>query len=112
MAVWRSTVTKEYEPYIVPQEHGNHIGVKYVELTAPAGQVRFTAQESFEFSALHNSIEALEKTAHAFELPEEDSTEVLICYKNRGIGSGSCCTILKDEYRITDETIDFTFTVE
>lgn len=112
MALWKSTVTQEYEPYIVPQEHGNHIGTKYLKLIAPTGQLKFVAQESFEFSALHNSIEALDKAAHAFELPEADSTEVLICYKNRGIGSGSCCTTLKDEYRVTDKTIDFTFTVE
>lgn len=112
MALWKSTVTGEYEPYIVPQDHGNHISTKYLAVTAPDGGVRFTADTSFEFSALHHTIEALDATTHAFELPQPDSTEVLICYKNRGIGSGSCCTTLKDAYRVTDKIVDFGFTIE
>lgn len=27
---WRSTVTEEYVPYVMPQEHGQHVGVRRV----------------------------------------------------------------------------------
>lgn len=111
MGVWHSTVTDEYEPYIVPQDHGNHMYTKYTQLSAGDKSIRFVADGSFEFSALHNTIEALDKYKHAFELPEATGTEVLICYKNRGIGSGSCVTNLMDKYRITDKTIDFGFSI-
>jgi beta-galactosidase len=67
----------------------------------------FTTDTSFEFSALPYTVEALDAATHAFELPESTSTEVLICYKNRGVGSTSCGPKLSDQYRIKDETIDF-----
>ena len=52
--------------------------------------VRFETDKTFEFSALHYTIEELYEKAHAFELEQSKSTEVLICYKNRGVGSHSC----------------------
>lgn len=111
MGLWKSTVTDEYESYIMPQDCGNHMYTRYATLTAPDSAVTFKGADSFEFSALHHTVEALDEHLHAFELPETDSTEVIICYKNRGIGSGSCVVPLMEKYRITDTTIDFTFSI-
>lgn len=112
MGLWKSTVTDEYESYIMPQDCGNHVNTSYASITAADSTVCFRAKGSFEFSALHHTIEALDEHTHAFELPETDSTEVIICYKNRGIGSGSCVVPLLQKYRITDTCIDFAFRME
>lgn len=109
MGLWKNTVTGEYEPYIMPQECGNHIATRYATLAAGEAKVTFRGADSFEFSALHHTVENLFACQHSFELPQPDSTEVIICYKNRGIGSGSCVAPLIEKYRILDETIDFTF---
>lgn len=111
MGLWHSTVTGEYEPYIMPQDCGNHMHTHYAKLTAPDSSVTFLANGTFQFSALHHTVEALDEQRHAFELPQPDSTEVLICYKNRGIGSGSCVVPLMDKYRITDTTMDLSFRI-
>lgn len=112
MGLWNSTVTAEYEPYIRPQECGNHINVNYLKISDKSNFVEFTGENKFEFSALHYTVEELDNAAHTFELTESDSTEVLICYKNRGIGSHSCGPELLDKYRITDTNIDFKFNIQ
>lgn len=109
MGVWKSTVSDEYEQYIMPQECGNHINTSYLTLDNGDCNIDFSAEKPFEFSALHYTIEELDEKKHSFELCESDSTDVLICYKNRGIGSGSCGPSLSKKYCITDKKIDFSF---
>lgn len=109
MGLWQSRVTDEFEPYIMPQDCGNHIRTQFVKLGSDAGTVTFRGEDTFEFSALHYTVEALDTCQHTFELPQPDSTEVIVSYKNRGVGSGSCVAPLIEKYRITDETIDFAF---
>jgi beta-galactosidase len=106
---YASTAEKEYVPYVRPQDHGNHIRTAYATLRSGEEAVTFRGASTFEFSALHHKVEDLFDCQHAFELPEPDSTEVIISYKNRGIGSGSCVVPLIEKYRVTDKTIDFTF---
>ena len=67
---------------------------------------------SLLFSALPYTMEALDKAKHTFELPAPNSTEVIVCYKNRGVGSGTATMKLMDKYKLSDKVIDFTFTVE
>lgn len=112
MGVWRSTAQQEYEPYIMPQDCGNHIDTKYLKVSGQGSAICFAAETRFEFSALPYTVEALDKAQHTFELPEVTSTEVLICYKNRGIGTGSCGPDLQEKYRVKDELIDFSFCIE
>ncbi|MDO5311026.1 MAG: hypothetical protein Q4E94_03885 [Clostridia bacterium] len=50
--------------------------------------------------------------AHAFELEKSNSTEILMCYKNRGVGSNSCGPILSRKYWVDDKIIDFEFSLE
>jgi beta-galactosidase len=95
----------------MPQECGNHTDVKRVSLASPETDITITSNNSFEFSALHYSIEQLDRAKHAYELSEESSTELLVCYKNRGVGSRSCGPELLEKYEITDRIIDFEFNV-
>lgn len=111
MGIWESTVSGEYEPYIRPQDCGNHIGVKWVRL-GKNEDVCIQAKETFEFSALHYTIEELDSKAHAFELDKAQSTEVIVSYKNRGIGSCSCGPALSEKYQVRDKEIHFGFVVK
>ena len=109
MGVWKSKVSEEYEHYIRPQESGNHMNTKWLELNNGTSKVTFTTPESFEFSALNYTVEELDQKEHDFELTEANSTEVLICYKNRGVGSNSCGPALQRKYQVTDKHIEFAF---
>ncbi len=112
VGIWNSTVTNEYEPYLMPQECGNHIDTKRVSLKSPCTELNVVSNKTFEFSALHYSIEQLDDAKHAFELVEESSTELLVCYKNRGAGSHSCGPELLKKYEVNDRVIDFEFSIK
>lgn len=110
MGIWSSTVTDEYEPYIKPQDCGNHIGTKWLTLKN-SQKISFVADDKFEFSTLHYTIEELDEKMHAFELNESGTTEVIISYKNRGIGSASCGPALTTPYQVRDKEINFRFSI-
>ena len=110
MGVFHNTVMGEVEPYIRPQETGNHLNAKYLTVFG-VDKLTFVGN-GFEFSALPYSIEDLETAEHTNELPNVSSTEVIIAYKNRGIGSNSCGPKLQDKYKITETSFDFSFTIE
>jgi len=111
MGIWQSTVTNEYEPYIMPQDCGNHINTRWLTITDGENLLKFQGQKEFEFSALHYTIEQLDEAQHSYELTPSNTTEVIICYKNRGVGSNSCGPALSEKYCVTDRIIDFEFSI-
>ena len=106
--LWESKASREYVPYIMPQEHGNHYGVSY--LTFENG-LTFTADVPFECNVSQYSAKTLWKTEHAAELKKEGKTYVRIDYKNSGVGSGSCGPELLEQYRLSEKQIQFVFTL-
>lgn len=105
-------ISEEYEPYIRPQECGNHLKTRWLKVFGGRKTVLFEAEKSFEFSALPYSVENLDKANHTFELEKSDSSEVLICYKNRGVGSNSCGPALSEKYRFIYEAFSYAFYVK
>ena len=97
---FNTTVTEEYFPYVRPQEHGNHIGVKQAAVYDNEGRGLLFEGEGFEFCASHFSAAMLEKAAHANELKTDGKTYVRIDYGVSGCGSNSCGPELDEAYRI------------
>lgn len=104
----KSTADSEYVPYPVPQEHGNHIDVKYLKV---ADKLLFES-DRMEISVLHHSMESIYNAAHTDELKKSPFTHIRIDYKNSGIGSAACGPELKDEYRLKEKDIDFEFSIK
>ena len=97
---FNTTVTEEYFPYVRPQEHGNHIGVKQAAVYDNEGRGLLFEGEGFEFCASHFSAAMLEKAAHTNELKTDGKTYVRIDYGVSGCGSNSCGPELDEAYRI------------
>ncbi len=104
-----SDAQNEYVNYVYPQEHGNHIDVKRLEIE---NAFKFTADTKMEISVLHHSIEAIYKATHTDELEESDGTHVRIDYKVSGIGSNSCGPALAPKYQLNEKDISFGFLME
>ena len=104
---YESDADKEYVNYIVPQEHGNHIDTKLLEML---NGLKFESDTGFEFNVSHYSAQGLMEAMHTDELKKEDATIIRIDYKNSGIGSNSCGPELMDKYRLAEKKIEnFTF---
>ncbi len=105
IGLYESSSKESYVPYIVPQEHGNHIKTKMLEI----GGLRFTTHHEFEFSVSNYSSEMLTKAMHTDELMESEHTIVRIDYKNSGIGSNSCGPQLLEKYQLNEKEIVLEF---
>ena len=107
---YESDADSEYVNYIMPQEHGNHIETKILEMK---DGLKFKSIKGFEFNVSHYSIENLTFASHTDELSKENSTIIRIDYKNSGVGSNSCGPTLLEKYRLDEKEIkDFEFYIE
>ncbi len=100
---YESNADDEYVNYILPQEHGNHIETKILELDRG---LRFESDKGFEFNVSHYTAEALAKAKHIDELKKEDATIIRIDYKCSGVGSASCGPKLIEKYRFDEKNIE------
>ena len=84
-SIYKSAASKEYYPYVRPQECGHHTDVNWLSIGG------LTVQGLFEFNALRQTIEDLDggitkSQTHITDVPFNDFTEVCIDYKMSGIG--------------------------
>lgn len=97
-----STVTDQYVPYILPQEHGNKCDVRWVELRDGRGAgLRFNAiGRRFEASASHFTAADLYAAKHTTDLTPRPEVHLNLDYGQRGLGTASCGPDTLPQYRI------------
>jgi beta-galactosidase len=99
--VHESTVTGEYVPYIMPQEHGNHTDVRWVTLENEKGLgLRIRAQGPLEFSASHFTAHDLYAALHTYDLKPRAETVLNLDLTQRGLGTHSCGPDTLPRYKI------------
>ena len=103
-----STADGEYVPYILPQEHGNHSGVRSLTVD---GLTFEAVDRSFEANVSSYSTLQLDKATHIDEIGPSTGTHLRIDYRNSGVGSQSCGPELNAIHRITEKEIRFAVSV-
>ena len=106
---YESSADDEYVNYIMPQEHGNHIKTKVLEIK---NGLSFEAAEGMEFNVSHYASEMLMQARHQDELTKSDCTHIRIDYKNSGLGSNSCGPELLPKYRLAEKEVHFEFSIK
>ena len=106
--LWESNTEKEYVNYVYPQEHGNHFGVRMLNI----GEMKFLGDKAFECRVSDYDSWAVTKAMHTNEIVANGSTNVRIDYKVAGIGSGSCGPWTEPKYRINEKQINFKFQIK
>ena len=112
--LFKSTVTDEYEPYVRPQDCGNHFGTSELSLESKDVRLALSIPDGapcIEFSALHYSIEDMHKIEHRHELFPDGKTHLLINYKVGGIGSNSCGPLPLPKDRFAPDSFKYSFTL-
>ena len=107
VSMYHSNADREYVPYVHPQEHGNHNGVKWFKI----GNMQFLPQKEMEIHVSNYSAKAILQARHTDELKKDGFIHVRLDYKVSGIGSNSCGPELLPKYRLQEKTIDFAFTM-
>ncbi len=107
---YASTVTEQYVPYIVPQEHGHRTDVRWLSLTDAQGRgVSVVGQPTLEFSASHLSDDDLFGARHTFELKPRDEVILNLDQAQRGLGTASCGPDTLEQYRLLDSEYNFAY---
>ncbi|MBQ6714355.1 MAG: DUF4981 domain-containing protein [Clostridia bacterium] len=106
MGMYSSDADKEYVNYVYPQEHGNHYGVRMLEI----GDLRFESN-NMEINVSNYTIDAIHNATHTDELKSDGLIHLRVDYKNSGMGSRSCGPILPDKFKVCEKEINFDFTI-
>ena len=86
LGIWEKSVRENAARYLVPQESGNHCGVRWMEITDRQGRgLRFEGDE-LSMSVLPWTPHELENALHANELPEPHYTIVRAALAQMGVG--------------------------
>ncbi len=107
---WRSTVTDQYVPYIMPQEHGHKTDVRFLRLTDAVGRGLFVgARPTIEFSALHHSDDDLFRALHTIDLTPRAEVFLNLDAAHRGLGTLSCGPDTLERYRLMERDYRFAY---
>jgi beta-galactosidase len=110
VGIYHSTVTQEYVPYIMPQEHGHKTDVRWLQLTDDQGRgLQVHGEPIFEFSTSHFMDEALYAARHTIDLQPKPEVILHVDGAHRGLGTASCGPDTLERYRLLDHEYRFTF---
>lgn len=87
LGVYKNRLWDNMANYLVPQECGNKVGVRWGEVTDARGRgVHFASDTEMNFSALPFTPHEMELAKHPFELPRSQSVVVRVSSEQMGIG--------------------------
>ncbi len=99
---WHSSVAERYVPYILPQEHGNIHGLRWLALRADDGfGLMAGAPQPICGKATLISDACLTAARHTTDVAWEPAPILHLDLAQRGLGTGSCGPDTLPHYRIT-----------
>jgi beta-galactosidase len=108
VGVWRSTVLKQYHPYVRPQEYGAREGCRWFRLLNSNGKgIQVTLPEPLSFTVRPYHDADLNDAETLAELQPRATTEVHIDVGMRGLGTGACGPDALPKYRLSGGTYHF-----
>ena len=110
---YHSTVSAQYVPYIMPQEHGHKTDVRWLSLADPAGQgLVVTGGPTLEFSASHFTATDLFNARHTTDLKPRPEIILNLDAAQRGLGTASCGPDTLEKYRLLEKEYRFSYTLK
>lgn len=115
LGIYEKNALKDVVPYTNPQEYGNRVDVRWLELKSKSGHgIRIEAiNESMEFSVSPYSLYELETALHPYELPEPYALNVILSKKQMGVGGNDSwgAPVIEEHTLKGLEELEFTFKI-
>lgn len=111
LGIYKNKAADNMAKYLVPQECGNKVGVRYAKVTDYKGRGLLFSGDELSFSALPYTPHELENAAHPYELPQVHYTVVRVALAQMGVGGDdSWGAWVHPEYHIdVTKPLEFTF---
>ncbi|MGW3345643.1 glycoside hydrolase family 2 TIM barrel-domain containing protein [Nonomuraea rubra] len=88
-------------PYPVPQENGNHVETRWLELSGPGlPTLRVDGEPHLDFTARRWTSEALQAARRPHDLTDSGRVWLNLDHGQQGLGSASCGPALPGRYRL------------
>ena len=112
LGIYKNKVKDNIAKYLVPQECGNKVGVRWASVTDAKGRGMIFTGDGMDFSALPYTPHEIENAMHPYELPQVHYTVVRVSKKQMGIaGDDSWGAKTHPEFLLdTSSKMKFTFT--
>ena len=112
LGLYTSDVDSLHEDYLRPQENGSHWNCSGLALTTSDHRsLLISGTQNFSFNASRYTQEELTTKAHSFELEKSPYTVLCLDGYMSGCGSNSCGPALAKKYRVDQDKLTFTFTL-
>jgi beta-galactosidase len=112
VGVYRSTVSEQYVPYIMPQEHGHKTDVRWLTLTDAAGSgLRIAGVPLIGFTASHFTAADLFAAKHTTDLVPRAEVILSLDLAQRGLGTASCGPDTLETYCLNGSEYTFAFEI-
>ena len=111
LGIYKNKAADNMAKYLVPQECGNKVGVRYAKVTDDRGRGLLFSGDELSFSALPYTPHELENAAHPYEQPQVHYTVVRVALAQMGVGGDdSWGAWVHPEYHIdVTKPLEFTF---
>ena len=101
LGIYKNKVADNMAKYLVPQECGNKVGVRYAKVTDYRGRGMIFEGDELSFCALPYTPHEMENAMHAYELPPVHYTVVRVAAAQMGVGGDdSWGALVHPEYHI------------
>ncbi|GAA4489778.1 glycoside hydrolase family 2 TIM barrel-domain containing protein [Microbacterium panaciterrae] len=97
-----SSIDALQTPYPVPQENGNHVQTRWLEIEG-AGAMRVTGRPEFDFTLRRWTSVDLERASRPAQLVDSGTVWLNVDHRQQGIGSASVGPALPERYRVPRE---------
>lgn len=111
LGIYENQVEDNVARYIIPQECGNKMGVRWAKVTDRKGRGYYFEGDNMNFSALPWTPDEMENAQHPYELPQVHYTVIRAALAQMGVaGDDSWGSKIHEEFLIdTSEKMEFTF---
>ncbi len=108
VGLFRSTVSEQYVPYILPQEHGHRGGARWLSLREESGfGLTVEGLPTIGFTASHFTAADLNAARHTCDLEPRPEVVLSLDHAQRGLGTASCGPDTHPRYRLTERSYRF-----
>lgn len=104
---FRQQIDEMFTDYLKPQENGARYHTKICRVMNGENTLDIRSDQGFSFNFSRYSNEQLERAPHCFELEKSGYSILSVDYKQSGVGSSSCGTVLLDQYRFSEKEFAF-----
>ncbi len=105
---WEATVDELYTPYVMPQENGNRMDVRWLAMGNARGEgLMAVGMPTMNFSAHWYTAQQMEVAEHQHELVKNDFITLNLDYAHCGVGTATCGPATFEPYWLKPQPFSF-----